>query len=318
MWGADRLLVGYQAFGWPVEGAELADGEPAGELTATLVRRSVPGNDRAVLYVHGWNDYFFQTHLADFWAASGFDFYAIDLRRYGRNLRPGLYAGYIADLLDYRAELGEAYRIIRAEGHDRVTVMGHSTGGLIAALWVAGLTEPVNGLVLNSPWLGMSGPELLTRAAAPFVSGVAAMKPTTPIQSSDTGLYKRSISDQFEGEWLIDLDYKSNPGFVSRFGWARAILAGQAQVEAGLGLAMPVLSMMSAHSDLTFTKWDEAIRTVDIVLDVDRLAAASWRLGSQVTILRIAGGMHDLTLSPRQVRSAVFAALSRWIGAYCD
>ena len=48
MWGADRLLVGYQAFGWPVEGAELADGEPAGELTATLVRRSVPGNDRAV------------------------------------------------------------------------------------------------------------------------------------------------------------------------------------------------------------------------------------------------------------------------------
>jgi hypothetical protein len=34
---------------------------------ATLVRRIPSGEPprRAVLYLHGWNDYFFQTHLAD-------------------------------------------------------------------------------------------------------------------------------------------------------------------------------------------------------------------------------------------------------------
>ena len=81
MWFDDRLLPGYQARSWPVEDAELADGEPDEQLTATLVRRNAPQHQRAVLYVHGWSDYFFQTHLADFWNEQGFDFYALDLRR---------------------------------------------------------------------------------------------------------------------------------------------------------------------------------------------------------------------------------------------
>lgn len=101
MWSDDRLLPGYQARSWPVEDAELADGELDEQLTATLVRRNAPQHQRAVLYVHGWSDYFFQTHLADFWNKQGFDFYALDLRRYGRNLRPGLFAGYITDLDHY-------------------------------------------------------------------------------------------------------------------------------------------------------------------------------------------------------------------------
>ena len=59
-------------------------------MVATLVRRA--GGERsahAVLYLHGWNDYFFQTHLADVLRRAGFDFYALDLRRYGRSLRLG-------------------------------------------------------------------------------------------------------------------------------------------------------------------------------------------------------------------------------------
>ena len=63
------------------------------------------GRGRAVLYVHGWNDYFFQIHLSDFWADRGFDFYALDLRRYGRSLRRGQLPGFISDLDEYDAEL---------------------------------------------------------------------------------------------------------------------------------------------------------------------------------------------------------------------
>jgi alpha-beta hydrolase superfamily lysophospholipase len=67
-----------------------------GPVVATLVRRLARPNQeraerptrRAVLYVHGFNDYFFQTHLADFFAERGWDFYALDLRKYGRSLLP--------------------------------------------------------------------------------------------------------------------------------------------------------------------------------------------------------------------------------------
>lgn len=316
MWTTDRLLSGYQARTWPIEGAQWADGEPQEPLTATLVRRNEPSHHRAVLYLHGWNDYFYQTHLADFWNKQGFDFYALDLRRYGRNLRPGLFAGYITDLADYSAEIDEAFRLIGEDGHDLVTVTGHSTGGLIASLWTAQTEHQVNGLVLNSPWLDMNANDMLLRAVTPLVSGLAAMKPTTPMQTSETGLYFRSLSSELDGEWDVNADYKSNKGFVVRFGWARAILAGQAKVDAGLGITTPILSMMSARSNTSLTKWDDAIRTMDVVLDVDRLAAVSWRLGSLVTIVRIEGAMHDLVLSPHPVRDEVFAEMRRWLKIY--
>lgn len=316
MWSDDRLLPGYQARWWPIADAELADGEPDELLTATLVRRNAPQHQRAVLYVHGWSDYFFQTHLADFWNKQGFDFYALDLRRYGRNLRPGLFAGFITDLDHYRSELDEAYRLIGEDGHDLITVMGHSTGGLVVSLWASQTTEPLNGVVLNSPWLDTRGPELLRRALTPVVVGVANRKPATALQVFEPGLYFRSISAELDGEWPVDPNYKSNRAFVVRFGWARAILAGQSRVASGLAIDTPVLSMMSAKSGLTITEWDETIKTVDVVLDVDHLAATSWRLGDLVTVVRIPDAMHDLILSPRPVRDHVFAEISRWLKVY--
>lgn len=316
MWAEDRLLPGYQAITWSVGDAQLAEGEPEVPLTATLVRRNEPRHHRAVLYVHGWNDYFFQTHLADFWNKQGFDFYAIDLRRYGRNLLPGLFAGYITNLDDYASELDEAHRLISRDGHDLITLMAHSTGGLITSLWASQKPNLVNGMVLNSPWLDLAAPQMLTRAFTPLVSGMASIKPTTVMQGNEPGLYYRSIAASMDGEWDVNPDYKSNRGFVVRFGWLKAILAAQSRVDAGLGISTPVLSMMSTASNLSATKWDDSLKTVDLVLDVERLAAISWRLGNVVTIVRIANGMHDLTLSPHPVRDEVFAEISRWLKIY--
>ncbi len=61
-----------------------ADPDGEGRIVAVLVRRDIqPGETvhGAVLYVHGFSDYFFQTPLADFLAAHGLVFYALDLRK---------------------------------------------------------------------------------------------------------------------------------------------------------------------------------------------------------------------------------------------
>lgn len=126
----DDILDGYESLEIPLPEATRAPGEPDDvELVATLVRRA--GGERsehAVLYLHGWNDYFFQTHVADRLSAAGFAFYAIDLRRYGRSLRLGQLRGFIADLSEYDTELTAAVDLVSAE-HEHVTLMGHSTGG---------------------------------------------------------------------------------------------------------------------------------------------------------------------------------------------
>src|SRR5690606_5747953 len=143
-----------------------ADPDGEGQIAAVLVRRDVRQGESvrgAVLYVHGFSDYFFQTPLADFLAARGQAFYALDLRKSGRARRDGQTAHYASDLKLYDVELERALAVV-AEAHPGlpVVLLAHSTGGLIVPLWLdrrraAGTVAPVAGLVLNSPWFDLQG-----------------------------------------------------------------------------------------------------------------------------------------------------------------
>jgi alpha-beta hydrolase superfamily lysophospholipase len=122
------------------ETIELPDDEE-GPVVATLVHRRTDADDGAdrrgaVLHLHGFSDYFFQTPAADYWTERGYDFYALDLRKYGRSLRPHQTPNFVTDLRHYFEEIDEAMARIRdRDGHTHVIVTAHSTGGLVAPLW---------------------------------------------------------------------------------------------------------------------------------------------------------------------------------------
>ena len=135
-----------------------------GEVVATLVRRTAPEpTGRAVLHVHGFADYFFQTAAADFWLEHGYDFHALDLRKYGRSLREHQTPNYVADLATYYEELDLALSEVRRD-HDHVVISAHSTGGLTVPLWLHDRRHPVAGVFLNAPWIDMHG-DAFTRGA---------------------------------------------------------------------------------------------------------------------------------------------------------
>ena len=171
-----------------------------GECVATLVsRRASPATHRAVLHVHGFNDYFFQTVAADFWVSAGYDFYALDLRKYGRSLRPHQTPNFVTDLADYFVELDAALDLVCGrDGHTEVVVSAHSTGGLVTALWLdAGPSThagSVRALVLNSPWLELHGPLWLRTAGTQVIDRVGARRPDRELPRSVTGLYGRSAT----------------------------------------------------------------------------------------------------------------------------
>ena len=311
----DVELPGYEQLVIPLPEEPTYALEPAGSLVATLVRRNPPSGRRAVLYVHGWNDYFFQTHLADEMAAQGYDFYAVDLRRYGRSLRDRQLAGYIVHLTDYFQELDQALALLVDEGHDDIVLMGHSTGGLVASLWADARPGVFSALVLNAPWLELQAKSLLRPATQPVFSAARAVVATTAFPQLDSGFYRRSISKAEEGEWEYNTNLKGDPAFLLRVGWVAAILEGHTRVAAGLAIDCPVLVAVSTRSDFRRT-WDEALRLADIVLDVDRIAARAPKLGALVVIVRIADAMHDLVLSREDVRAKVFAEYSRFLRCY--
>lgn len=315
-WNDDRLLPGHQQLTLQLPSAQPAPGEPeeVAVVSATLVRRREPTTRRALLYVHGWNDYYFQPHLAEAVEEMGFDFYAVDLRRYGRSLRPGQLPGFITSLEDYFEELDAAMAVLR-ESHDEVCLMGHSTGGLISALWADARPGELTGLVLNSPWLDLQGSPLLRAITAPVLQRLRTTYPTTLLPLPNNGLYARTIEAELDGEWTMVRELKGVNDFQIRVGWLAAVLAGHDRVAVGLSIDCPVLVLTSARSDFRRT-WDEALLRADAVLDVDKIAARAVRLGNHVTMVRIDGGLHDLALSAEAVRGRYFDEVARWTAAY--
>ena len=290
-----------------------------GPVVATLVRRRAdPPSRRAVLYVHGFVDYFFQTHLADFFAELGWDFYALDLRKYGRSLLAHQTPNFARSLTDYYPELDEAARIIRnVDGHEQLLVAGHSTGGLITSLWAHSRQGQglIDGLFLNSPFFDFNLPWLMRRPLMATVIAVNGGSPYRKIPTASLGLYGESLHTDHRGEWTYDLAWKPIAGFPVTAGWLNAIRRGQRRLRAGLSIDAPILVACSTRT-FRGRAWSEDVRTSDVVLDVEHIARWAPRLGPRVTIARFDGGIHDLTLSGKEVRTVVFRELGRWADAF--
>ncbi|MFI2755105.1 alpha/beta hydrolase [Cellulomonas sp. P22] len=293
-----------------------------GEVVATLVRYAPPSPEvlrpsRALLYLHGWSDYFFQTELAEFWHRQGAAFYALDLRKYGRSLLPHQTPGYVEDLRTYDEEIEAAVAQIRRDlgTRSRLMLMGHSTGGLVSVLWADRHPDEVDGLVLNSPWLELQGSAVLRHVSTPAIHQLARFQPKAALPNIDPGYYARTLRKADGGEWEYDERWRPVPAFPVRAGWLRAIIEGHAQVARGLTIEAPVLMAASTRSTIS-PRWSEAMRASDSVLDVELLARRAVQLGTTVTISRIAGGIHDLTLSPPLVRARFYGEVSRWLAAY--
>ncbi|GAB3541018.1 alpha/beta hydrolase [Arthrobacter tecti] len=275
-----------------------------------------------VLYVHGWSDYFFQYELAHFFADRDVAFYALDLRKYGRSLRDWQTPGYVTDLSEYDDDITAALDALSTDILVRtglqpanVTLMAHSAGALVAALWAHRFPGRVDSLVLNSPWLDTQGSAILRTTTQGLLEPITRFRPKARLKLPEFGFYWRSISNQADGEWELNPQWRPQFGFPIRAGWLTAVLAGHAQVRRGLAIDVPVLVLASSRS-MVSPVWNDAMLSSDSVLDVSVMTQRAIQLGSHVTVCRFDGALHDTLLSPPPVRQQVYAELARWINCY--
>src|SRR5699024_7053856 len=203
---------------WQARTLTLAGDGEAVPPVATLVQRAPsaqapgePGTRRAVLYIHGFVDYFFQTHHARTWEECGFTFAALDLRDYGRSIRAGRRPNWTLDLAVYDEEISAAIALLH-QSHDEVVLAGHSTGGLIVSLYAARHPGDVAGLMLNSPWLDLDEPWFMRAVAAPVLRRLGHLIPYAPISSLGSG-YGESLRSSTGGDWTYELGWKPFEGF---------------------------------------------------------------------------------------------------------
>ncbi len=314
MWDQDFLSPDYKVTTLDLE----PDDE--GDVPITVVKYQPDGyvrSARAILYIHGWSDYFFQTETAEFWHEHGATFYALDLRKYGRSLRPWQTPGYVDDLATYSADINAALDLIRMDlGHNTsIMIMAHSTGGLTSSLWAHYNPHKISGLILNSPWLELQGSSVVRTVSQPALQQLAKLQPKNPLPNLDSGFYSRAISKDLDGEWEFNTLWRPTPSFPVRAGWLNAITTGHARVARGLNITAPVLVLASAKTTI-LPRWSDDMLSSDSVLDVELIARRAVQLGPSITVQRIAGGLHDLALSPPAIRATYYESILRWTAAY--
>lgn len=283
--------------------------------TDSLAAKSAHG---IILYVHGYNDYFFQKELAEKADSAGYAFFAIDLHYCGRSLMPGDARGDMRNMREFFAELDYAVELARVITKERadslpMVLMGHSQGGLLAAFYADHRPEEkFAALVLNSPFFDFNFNWLVRNLAIPVVSEIAMYLPDFSIGSSGNPNYAYSLDKKYYGEWLYNTEWKSESRPEQFLGWVRAIHKAQQELHRGFHINSPTLVM---HGDCTEKgeEWSENYMHCDGVLDVEHIEKWAPKVGPNVKTETISGGLHDLFLSRKAVRDEAYAKAFRFI-----
>lgn len=286
-----------------------------GEVKATFIKsnKNIKGQV-PVLYLHGFVDYFFHPHVANEFHKHEFNFYALELRKYGHSYMDHQHPNYCESLEEYFEEIDIALQKIFEIDNQKILFLGHSTGALIGSLYAdsGNKKELIKALILNSPFLEINAPGLVRKLSVPIMKMAIKANKFANLPNALSPLYPRSIHKDFEGEWDFDLSHKPIKGFPAYFHWLLAIKQGQDQVKEGLNTKIPILVMHSSSSFLP-RKWKDEIHYSDVVLNVDDMKRYGSNLGENVDLIEIQNGRHDLFLSYKEPRELAFKEMFSWI-----
>lgn len=294
-----------------------------------------------ILYVHGYNEYYFNRELAQKADSAGYAFFAIDLHGYGRSFDSLSVRCDMNDVSEYYEELDYAIEMawvivknslsqrmiaqmrdslnddesLIAESFKRPPqiLIGHSLGGLIASTYAANRPNlKLDAIVLNSPFLEMSFNYLIRKTIVPLVAAFGYFFPEASLGTTGNPNYAYSLLKSEKGEWEYDTTWKSYDRPETKLHWMRAVYKGQERVRDGLNLKMPILAM---HSDcsVNINEWVDEYTHCDGVLDANLFDEQSLKLGDNVKIAVIHDGMHDLYLSKKAVRDEAYKTTFEFI-----
>lgn len=283
---------------------EYLDDELGGASLHTAAQLADPPQPCFILlYIHGWNDYFYQPHLARMLSHLGAAFYALDLHRYGRNLPdrwPGrlTYNGYTDDFENYDTEIDIAVKTVRQEHpHLPLIMMGHSNGGGVVAGWAARHHDDFEGIIYNSPWIvqdvsSIPGGVHTENLLADHGRGIRLPMPQTDLttyadslagyQAIGSPLPRRLVpfvNDPSVKGWTSNPKWRLLSGAPVLIGWISAVLRNQHWLrDSGSFPQKPVLCLTGNYElDPSYARE---------VKQIDRLLAQKWRREGKTQLRR--------------------------------
>ena len=283
-----------------------------GSVSAKVDFYEVENAKTAVIYIHGYMDYFFQRHLADFFIDKGISFYAVELRKYGSSIQTHQHENFCKNVREYYEELTFVLKKAKAKGHENIILHGHSTGGLIATHYLlhAQNRDLISGAILNSPFFAFNAGNI-ARSLLAIVAPIGRYFPFLKFTKLPA-LYTESLHKDYHGRWNFNLKYKPIPSFISYFGWMHAILHAQQDIYKGTIENLPTLIL---HSERSYFKksWSQDMEQADAVLNVKDIVHFGEMIYEDVTMVSVKDAVHDIVLSSDDVIEQYFSEISSWL-----
>jgi alpha-beta hydrolase superfamily lysophospholipase len=289
-----------------------------GKVTTTLIRKLSPKpSEKSILCVHGFNDYFFQVVIAAEFLKQGYNFYALDLRKYGRSQLPNHMPNNVRNLSEYYEDIDSALAIIKEEGNDKVVLYGHSTGGLIVTLYASDRKgrELFNVLVCNSPFYDFNVSWIQKKTVIPVFSFLGRLHPNVSLPVGFSKFYGKSLHKDDFGEWDYNLNWKPHVAPSINAGWVNAIHQGHLKIAHGVTINTPIL-VMHSHKSIYPKHWSREMFEGDAILNINDIREKSKLICSpKKEVIEVDNAMHDVVLSKKPVRDKVFETIFGWLNS---
>ncbi len=289
-----------------------------GKVVCTLLRsKTNPSGHKAILYLHGFNDYFFNNWLGNQLADQAYHFYALDLRKSGRSWLPHQKFNNLRHISEYMEDIDAALAQLASEGIEMVLLYGHSMGGLMAAYYASKHPHHnmIRAVVLNSPFFEMNEDWLTRKLLLHLTAFLASWFPDALVPGGFSKFYGPSLHQSAYGEWDYKLEWKPHIMPKVNMGWTKAIFRCQQEAQKGLEIKQPVL-VLHPEKSVYGHKWKKEFSTADAVLRVSSIRKFSQKIKGDCTILAIENAVHDVMLSQKPVREMAFAQLINWAKKY--
>ena len=244
----------------------------------------------------------------------GYNFYALDLRKYGRSYLSHQKLNNVRSLLEYNEEIDLALQIIKSENNNQVILKGHSTGGLIVTNYAGNHLNNnlFHGIICNSPFYEFNLNIIERKIGIPILSMLSTYFSNKLISSGFSKLYGYSLHEKKHGEWNYSLTWKPHEIPKVNLGFISAIYNAQKKIQNNLIIDVPLLVMYS-NTSIYENHWSEKFKEGDAVLNVNHIRNYASKIKGNVTSFEIKNGMHDLILSKKTVRENVYKKMFEWI-----
>ena len=295
------------------------------QVHTTLVNHiGRPRTTKAILYIHGYTDYFFQAGLAEFFIKLGYRFYAVDMQNYGRSIRPFALPTSCESISQYSQDLDIALSTMKQDGVEKVVILAHSTGALAVSTYLTqahtfseraayyGKPFPeIIGLMFNSPFFALPLPPIWLNRLSWSIRALVSLLPFAFLRAKKVNMYSKTLHTRFGGDWDYRLDWKPAEGFNLSFHWLREIIHAQRTL-AQYKISIPTLMCRSEISTIG-KKTVEETQKGDGVLDVESMQAAADKAFKNLTSVAIPQGFHDLYLSKKPAQEMYLSSMEKWL-----